>query len=378
MKRWHSKAHSCLIFSTILLILCWFHVGQLVMSLSTNNSGSVSAGKFEPTVLQTNNQKMLESRIRGALWGLFSGDALAAPSHWYYGGFSQVASDYGRNGITDYTKPKLHLAGSIMNKSNINGGGRGSFSLVKSPDGDKPISVIGDIINHGKRDYWDPKHGIHYHATLNKGENTLEAQLVRVLMKSIVQNHGRIQVSHFVQSYIDFMTTPGSHNDTYASTCHRMFFVNYALRKIPADQCPDNDHHNVDTIDGLILPTIAAIAACAYGGTVQEVRDVAAQVASATRRSNVLEKTSRVWGDLVYDVINTEEPKAEISTSVKKTAKSLNMPTPRDNGRDEIRYETFFTFVYYLSIIIITIILSIFLLIIIIHCFQYTRIVPAI
>lgn len=310
------------------------------MSLSTNslsnNSGSITGPIADKTKMQ------LESRIRGALWGLFSGDALAAPTHWYYGGFSQVVSDYGRNGIVDYTKPKLHLSGSIMNKSNVNGGGRGTFSMVKSPDGGNTISIIGDVINHGKRDYWDPQYGIHYHATLNQGENTLEAQLVRVLMKSIVQNQGRVHVPHFVQSYIEFMTTPGSHNDTYASTCHRMFFSNLILKKLPPEQCPDNDHHNVDTIDGLILPTIAAIAACAYGGTDEEVRVVAAQVAAATRRSNVLEKTSRAWGDLVYDILrsqdgDTKDELKDLSAPVKKIAKRLGMPVPRDNGRDQLR-----------------------------------------
>jgi len=30
----------------------------------------------------------------------------------------------------------------------------------------------------------------------------------------------------FVDRYIQFMTTPGSHNDTYAATAHRMFFLN--------------------------------------------------------------------------------------------------------------------------------------------------------
>ena len=49
---------------------------------------------------------IVESRIRGALWGLFSDDALASPTHWYYGGFPQIQSDYGRDGITGYTKPK--------------------------------------------------------------------------------------------------------------------------------------------------------------------------------------------------------------------------------------------------------------------------------
>jgi ADP-ribosyl-[dinitrogen reductase] hydrolase len=55
------------------------------------------------------------------------------------------------------------------------------------------------------------------------------------------------------------MLTPGSHNDTYAATAHRMFFANY-VKKIDSKLCPDNDGHNVDAIDALtlIVPTILA------------------------------------------------------------------------------------------------------------------------
>jgi ADP-ribosyl-[dinitrogen reductase] hydrolase len=183
-----------------------------------------------------------ESRLRNALWGFLAGDALAMPTHWYYGGFPQVQRDYGRHGITGFTKPVFDLAGSILNKSNINGAGRGSFSRTN-----KGISIIGDVINHGKRDYWDPSKQIHYHATLERGENTLEVQLARVLMRSIVDQGGIFDAQHFREAYVKFMTTEGSHNDTYASTCHRMFFANLVLRKLPPEQCPDNDRHNVDT-----------------------------------------------------------------------------------------------------------------------------------
>src|SRR6056300_1628430 len=89
-------------------------------------------------------RKMIESRLKGALYGMFAGDALASPTHWYYGGFSQIQSDYGPNGITTYTKPVTNLAGSILNKSDPNGGGRRSF--FGSNNRDK--SIIGDVINH--------------------------------------------------------------------------------------------------------------------------------------------------------------------------------------------------------------------------------------
>lgn len=188
-------------------------------------------------------------RIGGALWGLFIGDALAMPSHWYYGGSGQVVRDYG-GPIKHYVQPKKELRGSIMNKSSTGGGGRGSAS------GD----IIGKIINHGKKDYWTPTGSYHYHCTLSKGENTLEAQLVRVVCQSIVQNSGTFIAEDLRQRYIEFMTKPGSHNDCYASTCHRMFFANLTAGKPPA-QCPDNDNHNVDTIDGLVMAVPVALAA---------------------------------------------------------------------------------------------------------------------
>lgn len=188
--------------------------------------------------MTSSTSHILESRLRAALWGLFSGDALAAPTHWFYGGERQVASEYGGL-LTGYTKPNENLYGSIMNKSNVNGGGRGMFGK-----GAGNISIIGDVINHGKREYWDPRRQVHYHATLQAGENTLEAQLVRVLMKSIVANDGIFDSNHFRDAYIQFMTTPNSHNDTYASTCHRMFFANLVFKKLPPKDCPDNDGHN--------------------------------------------------------------------------------------------------------------------------------------
>ena len=95
------------------------------------------------------------------------------------------------------------------------GGGRGSDQG----------SIVGDVILHGKKKYWMRGGNFHYHLGLEAGENTLEAQLVRVLSKSI-QDRGSFDANDFRERYMKFMTTPGSHNDTYASTCHRMFFAN--------------------------------------------------------------------------------------------------------------------------------------------------------
>ena len=137
----------------------------------------------------------------------------------------------------------MKLRGSILNKSDLNGGGRSKSGW--GWNNEPTTTIIGDVINHGKKDLWSPRQSIHYHATLQKGENTLEVQIARVLMKSIVANEGRFDADLFRKMYVEFMTTPNSHNDTYASTCHRMFFANMIYNKLPPEDCPDNDHHNV-------------------------------------------------------------------------------------------------------------------------------------
>ena len=63
------------------------------------------------------------ARAAAALWGLFAGDALAMPVHWYYD-LAQLRSDFGQ--IESYQAPKPSFPDSIMRLSNTGGGGRGS------------------------------------------------------------------------------------------------------------------------------------------------------------------------------------------------------------------------------------------------------------
>lgn len=227
-------------------------------------------------------------RIGGALWGLFIGDALAMPTHWYYGGSGQVARDYGE--IRGYVKPVTELPGSIMNKSSTGGGGRGSDAG----------EIIGKVINHGKKQFWTARGQYHYHCTLKAGENTLEAQLVRVVCQSIARNGGTFNADDMRQRYIDFMTTPGTHNDCYASTCHRMFFANM-VRGVPPEKCPDNDHHNVDTIDGLVMAVPVALAGMAKSPECSQ-REAAASTL-VTRNSRVLPAYAANLASVLHQVV---------------------------------------------------------------------------
>lgn len=327
----------------IILSLAFYSPNIEVVAYPTPN---IAISNMSPTLHQ------VESRLRSALWGMFSGDALAAPTHWYYGGFPQIQSDYGRGGITGYTRPVTILSGSILNKSDPNGGGR----LKSGSIGGKTITIIGDVINHGKLEYWNPQKSYHYHATLQAGENTLEMQLARVLMKSIVANNGLFDEDHFRQAYVKFMTTKGSHNDTYASTCHRMFFANMIFQKRDPKGCPDNDGHNVDAIDGLILPSVTALAETARQLSMLEnndnlqlseesrrsVQEASSRTAAVTRSSNLLSKVSGVWANLVTSALtlptDMDRGDNDMEESLNDVARQLGLRNPVPNSKDQMRY----------------------------------------
>ena len=189
----------------------------------------------------TNNQLSKADRMRGALWGMFIGDALAMPVHWYYS-ISTLWQDFGQ--IRDYQAPKAHHPNSIMALANTGKAGRGS------QDG----NVVGTVILKGKKQHWGPANR-HYHQGMQAGDNTLNLLCARVLLRSL-NNKGIYDPTDFLNEYIGFMTEPNRHNDTYAESYHRDFFANYA-NGIAPDKCAGPDGHDTASIGGLVgLPLI--------------------------------------------------------------------------------------------------------------------------
>ena len=219
--------------------------------------------------------------------GLYIADAVASPVHWMYD-LRQLKSDYGT--ITGYVKPKDKFSGSIMNLSNTGGGGRGSDHG----------SIIGDVINHGKKQYWVRGGNFHYHLGLDAGENTLEAQLCRLLVRTMATKGTSFMLDDFRDAYITFMRTPGSHNDTYASTAHRMFFANL-VKGVPPRDCADNDGHNTDAIDALtlVVPIILKYADLPR----KELYKKVIETINLTRRTRALDRYAMAFTDLLVEVL---------------------------------------------------------------------------
>jgi ADP-ribosylglycohydrolase len=239
---------------------------------------------------------VLADRGRGIVLGGAVADALAMPTHWYYDPRA-LKADYGE--VREFVKPKFEHAGSIMGLSNTGGAGRGS------QEGD----VIGAVINHGKRDHW--RRGVHYHCTLQAGENTLNTQVTRLLVRTMTETGG-YSAKSFLDAYVAFMTTPGSHNDAYAESYHRMFFANYAKGVAP-EKCAGDDGHNIASMGGFVmLPPVAMYAAAQAASGADGTIDIEAAAAAAgaaagahvllTHRSAFLSKQANIFGQLIARV----------------------------------------------------------------------------
>lgn len=262
---------------------------------------------------------MVLDRAKGALYGMLIADALSMPSHWFYGGQAQIVREYG-GAIAGYIAPNTHLAGSIMGKSNTGGAGRGGSSS----------KLIGDVIFHGKNKYWQPGSDYHYHQGMAAGDNTLEALLSRRVMNVTTAAGGSFDAKALVEDYIAFMTTPGTHNDTYCGTCHRMFFANL-VEGTPVENCPSNDGHNVDTADALVTTIPVALLA----GSDEEAASDVQKMVSSTRNSPKSNSYAALFASLLRGVVKGRRP---VRDAVSEVASSLryDLRAASSSARDPV------------------------------------------
>lgn len=203
-----------------------------------------------------------------------------------------------------------------MALSNTGGAGRGGN------DGD----IIGSVIAHGKKPYWARGRAHHYHCTLDKGENTVDADCVRLCYKSVSDNAGLFSPDKLRENYVSFMTTPGAYNDCYISTSHRMFFANRE-RGFPLDQCPDNDNHNVDTTCGLPITVPVALASASLPA--QDAHKQVADCVALMRRSPACQQYGALLADMLRSIL-ADKPLGQVmeSTGGSQLTSALNRPDP--------------------------------------------------
>lgn len=258
----------------------------------------------------------VRDRLRGALWGLFVGDALAMPAHWYYD-VAALRRDYGL--IRDYQAPLEHHPNSIMSLASTGRAGRGS----------QEGEVVGGLILKGKKGYWGRPH-THYHRGMRRGDNTLNLLCVRVLLRRLTAAGG-CDPAGFLRDYIAFMTAPDSHNDTYAESYHRDFFANHA-RGLPPERCAGAEGHDTASIGGLVSLPPVIFAAWAQQGRAQASAQGSPQGHAAvnealltqlrlTHRSPTLERYALALGNLLVTLL--EDPEAWVDTLARDLARRL-------------------------------------------------------
>ena len=194
------------------------------------------------------NTLQTTTRSKNALRGLFIGDALSMPVHWFYRS-ADIFKAFPPHGITQMQAAPDSHPGSIMSLHSQQRGGRSSVSKEPLPP------VVGSVILRGRQGYWD-RPGVHYHHGMPAGENTLNAWCARLMLQWIAAQRA-YDADAWLAAYIEFMTAdPPRHPDTYAESYHREFFANWQQGVDPA-RCGGITH---DTPSMGALVTVAPLA----------------------------------------------------------------------------------------------------------------------
>nr|XP_057907250.1 uncharacterized protein LOC131104263 isoform X2 [Doryrhamphus excisus] len=123
--------------------------------------------------------------VSEALWAMCAADAMSMPVHWYYN-VHDIRRDFG-GWISGFRSPRTEHPSSIL-----------SLSSTGMKAGDNTLNVLcalraaHALASGGYADAWHP--------------DARAAVLV---------------------DYIQFLTTPGTHRDTYAESFHRSFFADW-------------------------------------------------------------------------------------------------------------------------------------------------------
>lgn len=208
-----------------------------------------------------------------ALMGLFTGDALAMPVHWYYRP-SDILRDFPPRGITRMqAAPEVHPS-SIMSLHSTSAAGRSTSATGRAGRRE----IIGDVILKGRRDRWGVA-GAHYHCGMPAGENTLNAWCARWLIEHLTEAGGYRPAEWFAV-YAERMTAdPPAHPDTYAESYHRGFFANLVAGK-PLMECGVVSH---DTPSMGAMVTVFPVALALLPSTpLREVQSVCREHVSVT------------------------------------------------------------------------------------------------
>lgn len=223
-------------------------------------------------------------RAAGAIYGMFIGDALAMPVHWYYN-TNALKKDYGQ--VTDFMRPRNPHPDSILWRSSYT-----------------PANKRADIL-HDQSKYWG-RRGIHYHQFLKAGENTLNLKLARELLL-LLKEQKHYSEKKWLDRFVKYMTTPGRHNDTYVEEYLRHFFSKYGQGH-DLTECGRKDENHIGGLS-LMLPLL--IVFCKNREYAQKV---ALEHLSLTHDGPSMISAGKIIAKIVLDILTGTSLKEAIAT----------------------------------------------------------------
>jgi len=259
-----------------------------------------------------------KNQLQNSLWGLFIGDALAMPAHWYYS-LENLKRDFD-GGVTGYTDPPHPHAESFMV-------GSGYYpDIEEAKKHARPYEILHEHArfydtSYGEADIplkeQEGQHGhevpakaqrYHYHHGLIAGENTLGAQLVRLLMQT-TNRSGQYEPLTFVHEFIDYMTTAENNNDPYIEIYIREWFERFA-QGYPIDGCAQNQRAvwSIGSHGGMIRPMVLSLLA----SSVYQGLGLGLEHQQLTHRSENVSSGLCVMIPLLFDLLRGDDPKSAI------------------------------------------------------------------
>jgi len=253
-------------------------------------------------------------RLKNTLWGAFIADSMAMPAHWYYKR-EYIQKDF-NGGIRSYQDaPHPHPESFMV-------GNRYFPNLQKAEELHRPFDILHQHIKFYTTNYNHPSINLsvhagehanpmpaleeryHYHHGLKKGENTLGAHLMRVLMRSIIQNKKYSQ-SFFIEEFITYMTDKTLNKDPYCEIYLRAWFENYS-EGIPPHACAQQQRNvwSIGSNGGLIRPLLLSLTS----QSTYQALGVALQHQQITHRSENASSALTTLIPLLHALLHKHDP----------------------------------------------------------------------
>ncbi len=180
---------------------------------------------------------------------------------------------------------------------------------------------------------------------MRAGENTLNAVCARLVTRSITAERG-YSSSRFLKDYVSFMTTPGSHNDTYAESFHRDFFANWAAG-VPPEKCAGKEGHNTPTIGGFVMLPPVVFANMWRGEAL--MRKAVVEHLRLTHDSELLASRAELFASLLADLVRGTPAREAIHAAGKQLSMDLPTLVQRAGGNDGLVVGRMFSTACYIT-----------------------------